>query len=165
MSLLDSLPAVIQRPELKQDDVQSVNGGDERQHIIVHSRDLTQEEIDLFRGYGTTLIWTPAYQNIPIAKLKFNYLLVDIRQKEARVLMMVNHTEPYHVIGVCSRWETLDDWSGQLAVENLLKSLPAKSPFKGDWDALLSCQKVNAPSCTKAVIRLLLDIVSGISKK
>ena len=165
MSLLDNLPSVIQRPELKQDDVQSVAGGDGKPHIIIHSRDLTGEEKDLFRSYGTVLEWSPSFANIPIHKLKFDYLLLNIHQKEARVLLMVNPTDDYHLVGVCRSYEQLDDWQDQIKVENVLRSLPAKNPFKASWDALLTSQKINAPSCSKALIRLFLDIVSGVAKK
>lgn len=164
-SLLDNLPAVIQRPELKADDVQSVNGGDGKPHIIIHSRELTGEEKDLFRSYGTVLEWSPSFANIPLAKLRFDYLLLNIHQKEARVLLMVNPTEDYHLVGVCRSWEHLDDWAGQVHVENLLRTLPARSPFKANFDALLCSEKINAPSCAKAIIRLVLDIMGGISKK
>lgn len=165
MSLLDNLPAVIPKAELKQDDVQSVSGGDGKPHIIIHSRDLTSEEKDLFRSYGTVLEWSPSFANIPLAKLRFDYLLLNIHQKEARVLLMVNPTEDYHLVGVCRSWETLDDWSSQVHVENLLRTLPSKSPFKANWDALLTSEKINAPSCTKAIIRLVLDVISGVGKK
>jgi hypothetical protein len=164
-SLLDNLPSVIQRPELKADDVQSVAGGDGKPHIVIHSRELTPEEKELFRSYGTTLEWTPSFANIPLHKLRFDYLLLNIHDKEARVLLMVNPTEDYHLVGVCRSWEQLDDWSGQVHVENLLRTLPARSPFKANWDALLTSQKINAPSCSKALIRLFLDIVSGVAKK
>ena len=164
-SILDNLPAVVPRAELKQDDVQSIAGGDNKPHIIIHSRDLTQEEKDLFRSYGTVLEWSPSYANIPISKLRFDYLLLNIHQKEARVLLMVNPLDDYHLVGVCRSWEQLDDWAGQVQVENLLRTLPARSPFKANWDALLCSEKINAPSCTKAIIRLLLDIMGGVSKK
>jgi hypothetical protein len=164
-SLLDNLPSVIARPELKQDDVQSVNGGDGKPHIIIHSRELTGEEKDLFRSYGTVLEWSPSFANIPLAKLRFDYLLLNIHQKEARVLLMVNPTDDYHLVGVCRSWEALDDWAGQVHVENLLRTLPARSPFKANFDALLCSEKINAPSCAKALIRLVLDVMGGISKK
>lgn len=164
-SILDNLPSVIPRPELKQDDVQSVAGGDGKPHIIIHSRELTVEEKDLFRSYGSVLEWTPAFANIPLAKLRFEYLLLNINQKEARILLMTNSTDDYHLVGVCRSYERLDDWAGQVRVENLLRTLPARSPFKASFDALLTSEKINAPSCTKALIRLFLDIVSGVAKK
>ena len=164
-SLLDSLPNVIVRPELKADDVQSVAGGDSKPHIIIHSRELTGDEKDLFRAYGTVLEWTPSFANIPLAKLRFDYLLLNIHDKEARVLLMVNPTDDYHLVGICRSWEQLDDWAGQVHVENLLRTLPSRSPFKANWDALLTSQKINAPSCTKALIRLVLDVLGGVGKK
>ena len=55
-SVLDNLPSVIPRQELKLDDVQSVQGDRESKPIIIaHSRPLEQGEKDLLRGYGTHL--------------------------------------------------------------------------------------------------------------
>lgn len=164
-SILDNLPSVIPKAELKLDDVQSVSGGDGKPFIIVHSRELSHEEKELFRGYGTLLEWNSSFQNIPLHKLKFDYLLLDIHDKQARLLLMKNDTEPYHVVVVCRRWEGLDDFISDVVCENVVRTLPARSPFKADWDALLLASKIHAPSCAKAILRYALDVFSGCSKK
>lgn len=164
-SILDNLPAIIPKNELRLDDVQSVSGGDGKPFLIVHSRELTQEEKELFRSYGVVLEWNPSFQNIPLNKLKFDYLLLDIHDKQARLLLMKNDTQPYNIVVVCRKWEGLDDFVHDVCCENVVRTLPARSPFKGDWDALLLASKIHAPSCAKAVLRYALDVFSGCAKK
>jgi hypothetical protein len=154
-SLLDSLPAVIARPELKQDDVSSVAGGDGKSFILVHSRPITVEEKDLLRSYGDVLEYSPAYTNIPLSKLRFQYLLLDINVKESRVLIQKNSLEPYHVVCICRWWEREEAFLKELPAENILRHLPARSPFKEDFERMLLTGKVSAPSCILAVWKLI----------
>ena len=153
MSLLDQLPSVIQRPELKQDDVQSVAGGSDKRFIITHSRPLEQSEVELLRSYGVHLEWNSSYMNIPVSKLKFDYLTLDIHDKQARLLLMKNDLSDYHVVVLCRRWEGLDDFVEDIKCDNVVRSFPLKSPFKADWDTLLLASKIHAPSCVKAIWR------------
>lgn len=160
-SILDSLPAVVPKNELKLDDVQSVQGGDDKPFIIIHSRELSSEEKELFRSYGTVLEWNSSFQNIPLPKLKFDYLLLNIHDKQARLLLMKNDTEPYHIVVVCRKWEGLDDFVEDVRHTNVVRTLPARSPFKADWDALLLASKIRAPSCILAVWRLIKSFLSS----
>lgn len=165
-SILDNLPSVIPRQELKLDDVQSVQGDRESKPIIIaHSRPLEQGEKDLLRGYGTYLEWSSSYMNIPVQKLKFDYLTLDLHDKQARLLLMCNDLSSYHVVILCRRWEGLDDFVNDIQADNVVRSFPDKSPFKLNWDTLLLASKIHAPSCGKAVLRFLLNLVSGLEKK
>lgn len=154
-SILDNLPAVIPRNELKQDDVQSVYGGDRKPFIIVHSRPLTVEEKDLLRSYGEVLEYSSAYTNIPLAKLRFQYLLLDINIKESRVLLQKNSVENYHLVCLCRWWEKELPFLQELAPENILRNLPARSPFVEDFNRMMLTGKVSSPSCILAVWRLI----------
>ena len=155
MSVLDNLPSVIPRQELRQDDVQSVQGGDDRPFIIIHSRPILQEEKDLLRSYGELLEYSPAYVNIPLGKLRFRYLLLDINEKEARILLQKNATESYHIICICRWWEKEEAFLEQIHPENILRKLPARSPFADDFNRMLLTGKVSAPSCLLAVWKLV----------
>jgi hypothetical protein len=155
MSILDNLPAVIPRNELKADDVQSVHGGDGKRFILIHSRPLTHEEKELLRSYGEVLEYSPAYTNIPLAKLRFQYLLLDITVKESRVLIQKNSTEDFHVVCLCRWYELHLDFLQELRPENILRHLPARSPFAEDFNRMLLTAKVTSPSCILAVWRLI----------
>lgn len=159
-SILDNLPSVIPRVELKQDDVQSVQGGDDKPFIIIHSRPILQEEKDLLRSYGEVLEYSPAYVNIPLAKLRFRYLLLDINEKEARVLLQKNSTEAYHVICLCRWWEKEESFLEQIHPENILRKFPARSPFADDFNRMLLTGKVSAPSCILAVWKLVKSFLA-----
>lgn len=159
-SILDNLPAVIPRNELRLDDVQSVQGGDDKPFIIIHSRPITQEEKDLLRSYGELLEYSPAYVNIPLAKLRFRYLLLDINEKEARVLLQKNSTEAYHIICVCCWWEKEEVFLQQIHPENTLRKFPARSPFADDFNRMLLTGKVSAPSCILAVWKLVKSFLA-----
>jgi hypothetical protein len=155
MSFLDNLPAVIPRHELKSEDVQSVADGDGKRFIIIHSRPMTQEEKDLLRSYGEVLEYSPAYVNLPLAKLRFQYLLLDINLKESRVLLQKNSTDDFHVVCLCRWWEQHLDFLKELHPENVLRHLPAKSPFVEDFNRMMLTSKVTSPSCILAVWRLV----------
>ena len=159
-SILDNLPAVIPRQELKADDVQSVAGGDDKPFILIHSRPLSQEEKDLLKSYGEVLEYSPAYTNIPLAKLRFRYLLLDINQKESRVLLQKNSTEAYHVVCICRWWEKEESFLQQLHPENVLRHLPARSPFADDFNRMLLTGKVSAPSCALAIWKLIKSFLA-----
>lgn len=160
MSLLDNLPAIIPKSELKQDDVQSVAGGDDKPFIIIHSREVLQDEKDLLRSYGEVLEYSPAYVNIPLAKLRFRYLLLNINEKEARVLLQKNSTEAYHVVCLCRWWEKEESFLEQIKPENVLRKLPARSPFADDFNRMLLTSKVSAPSCALAIWKLVKSFLA-----
>ena len=155
MSLLDSLPSVVQRPELKQDDVQSVAGGDSKRFIVIHSRPITTEEKTLLASYGEVLEYSPAYVNIPLVRLRFQYLLLDINLKESRVLLQKNSTDDFHVVCICRWWEQELPFLEQIQPESVLRHLPARSPFVEDFNRMLLTPKITSPSCIIAVWKLI----------
>lgn len=165
-SLLDNLPSVIPRAELRLDDVQSVSErGDDRPIIIVHSREVEVHEKDLLRSYGVVLEWAESFQNIPLAKLKFDFLLVSVHSKDGRLLLQKNPLDAYQVVILCKKYEMLDDWIDDIQHVNVIRSLPARSPFKHDFCALLTQPKIRQPSCGKAVLRLFLNLWAGCGSK
>jgi hypothetical protein len=141
--------------KVSQDDVKSVDEGDGKRYILIHSRELTQEEKDLLRSYGEVLEYSPAYTNIPLAKLRFQYLLLDINLKESRVLLQKNTTEDFHVICLCRWWEQELPFLQQIQPENILRNLPARSPFVEDFNKMLLQSKISSPSCILAIWKLI----------
>lgn len=164
MSLLDNLPPVIKN-QIVEEDVKSVNGEIDKPFLIVHSRPLEEEEKNLLRSYGTLIIWSSAYRNIPLSKHKFHYMTLDINDKDVRMLLMTNPLDAYHVVVLCRKWEQEDDFIDDVPSENVMRHLPAQQAFKNDFDKLMLSAKIRAPSCTKALLRLFLSLFSGYSPK
>jgi hypothetical protein len=129
--------------------------------IIVHSREVELEEKELLRSYGTILEWHPSFQNIPLTSHKFEYCLVDVNNKDARMLLMKTDLSLYHVVILCRRWEQEDDFVNDCQSENVLRRLPPRQAFKQDFDTLLLSSKIRQPNCGKALIRFLWKAVDG----
>jgi len=161
-SILDNLPSVVPRHELRVDDVQSVAGDerDKKPFIICHSRPLEQSELDLLRSYGDTLEYSASYVNLPLAKLRFHYLLLDMNLKESRVLLQKNSVEAYHVVVLCRWWEKEEAFLQQLHPENVIRHLPARSPFIEDFERMMLTAKVTAPSCAMAIWKLMKSFLA-----
>jgi hypothetical protein len=164
MSILDTLPNIIKK-NIDESDVASVNEEVTKPFIVVHSRPLTVEEKELLRSYGTVLDWHPSFQNIPIEKHKFDYLLVDINVKESRLLLMKSDLQEYNVVCLIKRYEIEDDFIEDCQCVNIHKSLPPRQAFKADFDKLLLSPKIRAPSCAKSVLRIFLNLFNGFGKK
>jgi hypothetical protein len=164
-SILDNLPAVIKN-EIQLDDVKSViDDGEMKPIILVHSRALEVQEKDLLKSYGTVMEWTDSFVNIPIAKLKFDYLLVDVNSKNARLLLMKNVLDPYDVVILCKKYEMEDDYIDDIKHCNVIRHLPDRSPFKVEFNRLMLNPKIRQPSCAKAVLRLFLSLFGGYGKR
>jgi hypothetical protein len=140
--------------------------------LIVASRDLEDEEVDLLNLYGKVLQYDSCHVNIPLDQLirqnNANYLVFDVREKNHRMAISkssVQHdNEHVHVIALVHSWEKLDDFIDDAGCENCLSSLPPKQAFRSDFNTLLLEKKIRKPSCAKDVLRLVLKAWNGWAK-
>ena len=138
--------------------------------ILVCSRDLDQEELELFRLYGKVLEYDDCYINIPLEKLVKNdpsiyYIAFDIRKKNHRSSLSKElHNNMFHIIAIIHKWEEMDDFIDDANCENCLSSLPLKQAFKRDFDRLLLEKKIREPSCLKNMFRIVHRGINGWQK-
>jgi hypothetical protein len=131
--------------------------------IIMITKDLEKEEIDLLKEYGRVILFDPrVYVNIPIHTLEFNYLVMDLRRREDRYyFQQIDESllETYKIVSICHSFEKYDDYHEEVGVENILTKLPDKQAFKADFDRLLLQPKISKPrvvlSCIKSLVRLV----------
>ena len=131
--------------------------------IIMITKDLEKEEIDLLKEYGRVILFDPrVYVNIPIHTLEFNYLIMDLRRREDRYyFQQIDESllEKYKIVSICHSFEKYDDYHEEVGVENILTKLPDKQAFKADFDRLLLQPKISKPrvvlSCIKSLVRLV----------
>jgi hypothetical protein len=71
----------------------------------------------------------------------------------------------YHTIILSKKWQSEDDFIGDVQAENVLRSLPPRQAFKPDFDKLLLSTKIRSPSCAKSFLRLFLKVLTGYSDK
>lgn len=164
MSVLDNLPQVINiKPSLE--DVKSSNENKVKPFIIVYGDKIPSKDIELLKNFGRCLEFHESYINIPLANHKFDYCVVDIREKSHRQMLMKENLENYHIVVICSWFQEDDDFIKDVMAENILHHLPEKLPFKSDFDKLLLSKKIRKPSCSKIVLRVLKKVLSGWSEQ
>ncbi len=140
--------------------------------LIVSSRDLEEEEINLLNLYGKVLQYDSCHVNIPLDQLiqqnNATYVIFDVRDKNHRMAISkatVQHdNENVHVVALVNSWEKLDDFIDDAGCENCLSSLPPKQAFKKDFNTLLLEKKIRKPSCAKNILRVVLKAWNGWAK-
>ena len=139
----------------------------EDKFLIVCSRDLDEEEMELLTSYGKVLRYDECHLNIPLSQLvsDVSYVVFDVRQKSHRLaLAKESGNEQFHLIALIHKWEQFDDFVDDANCENCLSSLPTKQAFKRDFDRLLLEKKIRKPSCIKSVLRTFLKVLGGWQK-
>jgi hypothetical protein len=131
--------------------------------IIAHSVGISETEIALLREYGKVIVFDPSvYLNIPIDKLEFDYILLDLQRKEDR--RYFQNIEPdvlsqSHVVSYCYTFEKDEEFHEDLGSINIITKFPDRQAFKADFDRLLLQKKIAKPraalSCFKSCLRLV----------
>jgi hypothetical protein len=141
--------------------------------LLVCSRDLEEEELELLRLYGKVLAYDNCHVNISLDQLivqnNANYVTFDVRDKTHRMAISkaadITSLKNIHVVSVVHSWEKLDDFVDDAGCENCLSSLPPKQAFKKDFDTLLLEKKIRKPNCAKNVLRMVLKAWGGWAKE
>lgn len=158
MSILDKLPSMV---NISQGDVKSVAQPQEKQFIIVYESKHKPEDVVLLSSYGKVLEWDASYVNIPLNQHQFDYLLVDVSDKQHRNLLMKEDLSNYNVLVICAWYQDDDDFVDDVSAQNVLHSLPPKQAFKADFDKLLLSKKIRKPNCGKTVLRVLKKLLNA----
>lgn len=150
-SILDELPALRAQQEEKRD----------KQMIVLLSREIGEEDLAIFRQHGKVVVWDPKLLNIAFSNLEFDYVLMDIRTKEARITLNRQDLEQYDLVAYCY-WvqKGVDDFIDQLKAV-AVSSIPKHAINKADFDQMLLNPKISAPSVGKSILKLLASCVGS----
>lgn len=141
---MDNLPNIIMEPKIpvmvgKLDDILL------KQFVLCITRDLTEEDKRLFSDYKLLEYDDNVHKNIPISALRFDFLIIDLRQKGDRYAMM-KHILPqrdlYHILVYCHGFETDDI---EFPYDNALSSFPQRQATRQDWESLLLMHRIKKP--------------------
>lgn len=161
MSLLDSLPplpAVVEAKEVKEAKDKPL---DDKRFIIALSRDMSDDDVAVFRQHGKVLVWGPQFLNVPFSSLEFDYLLIDLRSKEARLTLNRQDLDKYHKVSYV--WwiqKGIDDFIDQLGAVDI-SSVPQHAINRADFESMLLNEKISAPSVAKSVFRIVKGCFAG----
>lgn len=150
MSILDNLPSLIPRAQapVENDSEAPYN---EKRFIVILSRDLADEDKLIFRQHGKVVEWKPAYLNVGFDSLEFDYLLIDVRSKEARLTLNRQDLSKYNLVSYCY-WvqKNTDEFLLQLKPVQVT-SIPQQAINRRDFEMMLLNPKIHAPSIAKSV--------------
>ena len=170
MSSLDNLPPIIasippisigefrRRPDIV--DVKPLPNVESaepiKRFIIVCSRSISDEDISIFEQFGKVKKWTEAFLNVSFDELEFDYLVIDIRSKQARLTLNRQELDKYNVVAyVWALQKGLDDFISEVNAIDI-SSVPKDAINRNDFNHQLLNQKITAPSVLKSFLRLVL---------
>jgi hypothetical protein len=135
--------------------------------ILIASRDLEREELDLLLFYGKILVYDDCHINIPLEQIvthDIQYILFDVRKKSHRMGLASETSDQFHRVAIGHKWQEMDDFVDDANCENFISSLPPKQAFKKDFDKLLLEKKIRKPSCMKNTFRVIFRAMGGWQK-
>lgn len=156
MSLLAPLPPVIHMalPE-------APHAPEHGKILVVHSKDVSPEELRLFKSWGRILVWDARYINLALDKLPdHDYLFVDMREKDARYALGSVSVSGYRTIAYVPWYHKSESFIHQLASMALTK-FPLRAVSKEDFDRQLTCEKIHSPSIARSFLALFLPCLSA----
>ena len=161
------LPAVIARVEPVQEEKEQKEQKEQKEEhvakkiLVVHSKDVSPEELALFKFHGRYLIWDDRYMNIPFEKLPHHdYLFVDMRQKNARYALGSVNLMDYGVVCYVPWFHRGQSFIDQLSAIALTK-FPIRAISKEDFDRQLLSEKLQAPSLLQSFLRFAIPCLSA----
>lgn len=155
MSSFDNLPPTIQKVSFAPADEVKIIDGDEKRIVLVHSKDLSNSDLDSLRENGKILRWAPVHTNLDFCNLEFDFLLVDLRIKEARVQLGKQDLTHFHLVLYTHWFQKEDNFTKELK-GHVLTSLPKTWVSKADFVSQLLQEKISSPSVFKSFLRLVL---------
>lgn len=152
MSILDSLPSLGRA---------NASPVSQKPFVIVHSRDVSLEQQLVIQQHGKLLNWSPAFLNVNFDSLEFEYLLIDVRTKEARLTLNRQDLSKYHLVSYCY-WiqKNTDDFVKQLDCVQIT-SIPECAVNSADFNEMLLNAKIHAPSVAASVVKKVLSCWSA----
>jgi len=143
------LPAVIAAVQAPQEVKEEKEEVPKSKILIVHSKDVSSEELALFKFHGRYLKWDDRFMNIELEKLPpHDYLFLDMREKNARyALGAVNHLE-YSVVCYVPWYHKGEKFIDQLSAIATTK-FPLRAVSKEDFDRQLLNEKLQSPSLAR----------------
>jgi len=171
MSLIDNLPPVIQleRKEAPHKELHhkfdvelhpplaNEYDPETKRFIIVCSRDLSEDDEKIFIQHGKVLRWKKeSFLNLPFEQLDFDFLFIDIREKEARLTLNRQDLDKYNKVAyVFAIQKGVDDFLSEIDTVDI-SSIPKYAINGKDFKHQLLNQKITAPSLAKSFLRFFV---------
>ena len=159
-------PVVEEKVELIEVEKQPI---DDKIVIILHTKDITQEDRDLLKKFGSVRDLNYSMFNIPLENLDCDYLLVDCRNKLNKLHITRVDVDKFKFVAYVFPFEKHDN-----IFEDFIPNLPTLTKFPKDYkvayksefdDVLTSVKKIKNSSCALSLLSFLVNGLSSVLKK
>ena len=136
--------------------------------IILHSKELQPEELEIFKKFGKIAQFDDTYHRIDAEKLNFDYMFLDLHSKNARLFYGELDLEKYNVLAYINIYEKYNPnlTKEELQCDNIITSIPKPlTPFKEDFDKALLEKKIKKPNKIISFFSFCLNIFSLLKKE
>ncbi len=128
---------------------------EDKRVVICHSKDFSNEDLDILRENGKILRWSAHLANLDFENLEFDFLLMDLREKDARIQLSKQDLSRFHLVLFVYWFQKEDTFVGELK-GHCLSSFPKRWVSKSDFLQQLISSKISSPSLLKSFLRLIL---------
>jgi len=134
-----------------------------KRYIFCISKDLSSDDKENLKDNGRVLYYNhDLMSNLPPTSFDFDYLVVDLRDKNHRYFFL-KEVKPienkFYVILYCHKFE-VEDLSNLAHYDNVLTKLPMKQARKVDFNNLLLVERLPKPSCFLSLAKYIFRAYS-----
>ena len=134
--------------------------------LLLHTIDIPEDVMAILSGYGKVVAYDAVVEGaLPIDKLVFDYLLLDIRKKEDRAYFDKQDTNPFNTICYISLLEQFDSLIEDLHCNAVITKFPPRQHFKDDFNKLLLNTSTGAPSKCLSLLTFASNFFLSLKKK
>jgi hypothetical protein len=137
--------------------------------IILHTRDLERDELDLIGRYGKILPFEPkVYSHLQPSEFsdQFDYLFIDLRVSQNRRYYERVDKSGFKLLCLVHFFEKESNFVESLGSEVIVKTkLPPIQVFKKDFDALLLARTLCAPNRLLSCVSFFLNALRTYSSR
>lgn len=148
-------PAPIEMDEIKLDPT--------KKFILCITKDLKKEDRALFKDYKFVEWDDTIHRNIPIDSYEWDFLVIDLRQKQDRYTYMkevIPNRNKYVVLVYCHSFEA--DEPVDVDSDNVITSFPARQARKEDFQTLLLMKRIRKPKWWVSLFSCILSYAHKI---
>ena len=136
-----------------------------KRFVIIHTVDLKESDVDVFRAFGQVVTYDFKVEaHIPIDNLQFDYLFLDLRNKQSRQYYDLADLQEYNVIGYISFIEKFDSYVDSLGCANTLTSFPPRTHYKSSYDLALLQSSTDSPNKCLSIINFAGSFLGSLKK-
>lgn len=134
--------------------------------IILHTIDMPSDVMAVLNGYGKCVHYDALVEgSLPIDKLVFDYLLLDIRKKADRAYFDKQDTNQFSTICYISPIEQFDSLIEDLNCNSVITKFPPRQHFKEDFNKLLLSTSTGSPSKCLSLLTFASNFFLSLKRK